>query len=164
MSGQNECLGGAVLPKALVLLSKKLSKKILMQEMFRPKASSPQVFCIISSSRIHYPRGSLEHHKWFCNQFPPFSPVLHCPLGLGELQSCPFPDVFPPLPRSALSSSPFNCALQDGFGQTWWIGDMTIPLQFASLYGGQEVFVWSDCLLDLGTDLLGGNIVFVWDA
>ena len=30
-----------------------------------------------------------------------------------------FPDVvFPPLPLSALSSSPFHCALQDGFGQT----------------------------------------------
>ena len=26
-----------------------------------------------------------------------------------------------------LSSSPFHCALQDGFGQTWWTGDMTIP-------------------------------------
>ena len=36
-------------------------------------------------------------------------------------------------------------------------GDMTIPLQFASLYDGQEVFVWSACLLDLGTDLLVGD-------
>ena len=41
---------------------------------------------------------------------------------------------------------------------------MTIPLQFASLYDGQEVFVWSDCLLDLGTDFLVGNTVFVGDA
>ena len=49
---------------------------------------------------------------------------------------------------------PFHCALQDSFGQTWWTGDMTIPLQFASLYNRQEVFVWSDCLLDLGTDFL----------
>ena len=31
---------------------------------------------------------------------------------------------------------------------------MSIPLNFASLYDGQEVFVWSDCLLDLGTDFL----------
>ena len=29
------------------------------------------------------------------------------------------------------------------------MGDMFIQLQFVSLYGGQEVFVWSDCLLDL---------------
>ena len=82
---------------------------------------------------------------------PVFSifPVLHCPLGPAKLQACPFPDVIvPPLPLSALSSSPFHCALQDGFGQTWWTGDMTIPLQFASLYNGQEVFVWSNCLLD----------------
>ena len=41
------------------------------------------------------------------------------------------------------------------------MGDMTIPLQFASLYNGQEVFIWSDCLLDLGTDFLVGNMVFV---
>ena len=38
---------------------------------------------------------------------------------------------------------------------------MTIPLQFASLYDHQEVFVWSNCLLDLGTDFLVGNMVFV---
>ena len=50
----------------------------------------------------------------------PVSPIfLHCPVGLGELQACPFTDVvFPPLPLSALSFYPFHCALQDGFGQT----------------------------------------------
>ena len=38
---------------------------------------------------------------------------------VGRLQVYPFPDVaFPPLPLSALSSSPFHCALQDAFGQT----------------------------------------------
>ena len=41
---------------------------------------------------------------------------------------------------------------------------MTIPLQFASLYNGQEVIVWSDCRLDCGTDFLFGNMVFVCDA
>ena len=41
---------------------------------------------------------------------------------------------------------------------------MTIPLQFASLYNGQEDFVWSERLLDLGTDFLVGNTVFVGDA
>ena len=38
---------------------------------------------------------------------------------------------------------------------------MTTPLQFASLYNRQEVFVWSNCLLDLGIDFLIGNMVFV---
>ena len=41
------------------------------------------------------------------------------------------------------------------------MGDMSIPLQFAFLYDGQEDFVRSDCLLDLGADLLVGNVVFV---
>ena len=61
-------------------------------------------------------------------------------MGLGELQASPFPDVlFPPLLLPALSSSPFHCALQDGFG-------MVI------------------LLLVLGTDLLVGSKVFVRDA
>ena len=39
--------------------------------------------------------------------------------------------------------------------------DMTILLQFVSLYDGQEVFVRSNCLLDLGMDFLIGNMVFM---
>ena len=36
-----------------------------------------------------------------------FSPVLRCPLGLGELQACPFPVVvFPPLFVSEVSLGP----------------------------------------------------------
>ena len=55
----------------------------------------------------------------FITTFLHFFSVLHWPLGLGELQACPFSDVvFPPLPPSALSSLPFHFALQDGFGQT----------------------------------------------
>ena len=43
------------------------------------------------------------------------------------------------------------------------MGDMTIPLQIASLYHGQEVFVWSDCQLDLGTHILFGEMrTIVW--
>ena len=38
--------------------------------------------------------------------------------------------------------------------------DMSIPLQFVSLYVGQ-IFLWSDCLVDLGTDFLVGDMVFV---
>ena len=38
--------------------------------------------------------------------------VLHCSLGLGELQACLLPDVvFPPLPLSSLSSSPLSLCL-----------------------------------------------------
>ena len=41
------------------------------------------------------------------------------------------------------------------------MGDMSIPLQFVPLYDGQEVLVWTDCLLELGTEFLVGNMVFV---
>ena len=44
------------------------------------------------------------------------------------------------------------------------MGDMSIPLQFVSLYNVQEVFVWSHSLLDLGTDFLVGDMVFASDA
>ena len=32
----------------------------------------------------------MGHHRWLHNQFSPFSPVLHCLLGLGKLQACQF--------------------------------------------------------------------------
>ena len=41
------------------------------------------------------------------------------------------------------------------------MGRMTIPLLFASLYDGQEVFVWSNGMLELGTDFLVGDMVVV---
>ena len=45
----------------------------------------------------------------FMTSFLFFFPVLHCPLGLGQLQACPFPVVvFPLLPLSALSSKPYE--------------------------------------------------------
>ena len=116
------------------------------------------------TSAIPSPWWLLGHHTWFHNQFPPDFSVLQCPLGLDELHARPFPDVvFPPLPLSALSSSPFYCALQDGISQTWWARNMSIPLQFASL-GGDQVFVWFECLLDVDTDFLVGSMVFVWRA
>ena len=34
-------------------------------------------------------------------------------------------------------------------------------MQFASLFGGQEVFTWSDCQLELGTDRVVSDLVFV---
>ena len=41
---------------------------------------------------------------------------------------------------------------------------MTIPLHILSLYDRQEIFMWSNCVLDLGTDFLVDNMVFVWDV
>ena len=35
---------------------------------------------------------------------------------------------------------------------------MSVPLQFASLYDGHEVFIWSDFLLNFGTGSLVGNM------
>ena len=58
----------------------------------------------------------MGHNRQFHNQFLPFFPVLNCPLGLGELQACPFPDVvFPPLLLSALSSFPLSLCLARWF-------------------------------------------------
>ena len=61
---------------------------------------------------------------------------------------------------SARSFFPFHCALQDSFLPDLMRGDMTLPLQFASLYDGHDVSVWFYCLLDLGADFLVGNVVF----
>ena len=113
--------------------------------------SRQSLSCVLSIVIHHHHRSLNREGHWgttddFATSFLHFFPVLHCPLGLGRFQACPFPDVvFPPLPKSTLSSSPFHCDLQDGFGQIWWMGDMTIPLQFASLYERQEVFrtTWS---------------------
>ena len=66
---------------------------------------------------------------------PVSSILLSSPLPSGICQtpglsipSCYLPTSFF-LFLSALSSSPFHCALQAGFGQTWWTGDMAISLK-----------------------------------
>ena len=42
---------------------------------------------------------------------------------------------------------------------------ISIPLQFPSHWLiKRSVFVWSNCLLDLGTDFLVSNMVFAWDV
>ena len=51
----------------------------------------------------HHHQSLIREGRWgstdaFATSFLLFFPVLHCPLGLSELQACPFPDVvFPPL-------------------------------------------------------------------
>ena len=66
-------------------------------------------------------------------------------MGFAELQACPFPDDCLPTPSSLCLLPPFTVPCKMILaGQTWWTGVITIALQFASLYDGQEVFVWSD--------------------
>ena len=91
----------------------------------------------------------------FCNQFPPFYPVLHCPMGYAELQACPFLDVVsPPLFVVVVVVVVVVCLvffhLSPGLVSWFWsrTEDMSITLQSASLYDCQKVFVWSYCLLD----------------
>ena len=64
-------------------------------------------------------RGLLGTIKDFTTSLLQFLGLFLCTLELVELQARPFPDVvFQPLLLSALSSSPFHCALQNSFGQT----------------------------------------------
>ena len=58
----------------------------------------------IKDLALHHHHQSLNREgRWgttnnFATSFLHFFPVLHCPLGLAELQACPFPDVvFPNL-------------------------------------------------------------------
>ena len=52
----------------------------------------------------------------------------------------------------------------------WFWPDLMISRNFHTTsvcvisYNGQGVFMWSDCMLDLGTDFLIDNILFVRDA
>ena len=52
-----------------------------------------------SQNPVHHHHQSLNREgrlgttNDFCNQFSPFFPVLHCPLGLTVFQACPYLDV-----------------------------------------------------------------------
>ena len=87
----------------------------------------------------------MGHHKWFHNQFPPCFPVLHCPLRLGKLQACPFPDVvFPPL-LVCLVFFPLSLCLP-----RWFLPDLmngrhvhTTAVSVSLLWAGLSVMEWS---------------------
>ena len=77
-----------------------------------------------SALHHHHHHQSLNREGRWCTTDDFAISFLHFPLfstapwDLPTLQACSFPDVvFPPLPLSALSSSPFHCALLAGFGQ-----------------------------------------------
>ena len=78
-----------------------------------------ELYLIISSHLSLDREGHWGTTDDFATSILHFSLFFTALKGLAQLQACPFPDVvFRPLPLSALSSSPFHCALQDGFGQT----------------------------------------------
>ena len=59
---------------------------------------------------------------------------------------------------------PLSLCLARRFWPDLMNGKHDHTLQFASLYDRHEIFVVSNWLLDLGTDFLVGNMVFVWDV
>ena len=89
---------------------------------------------------------------------PPFFPVFRCPLGLGELQACPFPDVV----FQTLSPSTFF-PLAKWFwpdlmnGRHDHITAVCVSLQWSGLHVvSLPAGSWHDFLV--------GNVIFVWDA
>ena len=83
--------------------------------------SGPYNYKLHPDTHHHHHQQHHHHHlslnregRWgttddFATSFLHFISVLHCPLRLGDLQACPFPNVvLPPLPLSALSSSSFH--------------------------------------------------------
>ena len=95
----------------------------------------------------------------FTTSFLHFS-VLHCPLGLGELQACPFPDVVFLL--VCLVFFPLSLCL------VRWIWPDLMNDRHVHTTAVCVSLQWSgglqNCLLDLGKDFLVGNMVFVLDA
>ena len=103
----------------------------------------------------------------FLTAIHPFFFVFHCHLGLGELHSCPFPKVSSHLFHCLLCFLlPFTmpCELVLVVPDEWETCPYHLSLRWSGgLYHGQEVFVWSDCLLDLGTDcLVGMRYILSW--
>ena len=91
----------------------------------------------------------------------PVSSILPCsPLPSGTWRTPGL--VFQALPLSALSSFPFYCALQDGFGQTWRTGDHTTAVCVSLQWSGGLRVVRLPARSWHGLPL--GNMVFVWNA
>ena len=80
--------------------------------------------------------------------------------GTGSL----FDVVFPLFPLSASSSLSLNCSLQDSLGQSRWSCDVLVPLQFASFYCSQEVFIRPDGFSSSGFHFLIGYGISVRDT
>ena len=86
--------------------------------MDRPLTAKQDLLLLTSPHLSLNREGVVGAPQMIRKQFPPFLWVFSALWELGELKVCPFPDVvFQLLFLSALSSSPFHCALQYGFCQ-----------------------------------------------
>ena len=97
----------------------------------------------------------------------PVSSIFPCsPLASGTWRipglSIPW-SCLPTISSVCLLFFPLSLCLARWFWSDLMNGRHGHTTEFASLYHGQEVFVWSDCLLDLGTNFHVGNVGFVWD-
>ena len=110
-------------------------------------------------SSLILPHLSLNSESCWCATHNFATSFLHFPCSPLPSGTWRTPGLF--IPRCCLPTSssvclvffPLSLCLARWSGQTWWTGDMIIPLQFVPLYHGQ-VFTWSDCLLSLGMDFL----------
>ena len=85
----------------------RVSKRETVREMCENQSSLALSFTFLHLHLLLNCKGRWGTTDDFTISFVQFS-VLQCPLGLGELQACPFPDVvFPPFLLSASSSPPF---------------------------------------------------------
>ena len=71
-------------------------------QMFELAAQLCYEYLFITTIIVIYPLTArvVGAPQMISHQFPPFFPVLHCPLGHGELQAYPFPNVVHPTPSS----------------------------------------------------------------
>ena len=91
------------------------------------------------------------------------SPSSPLPFGTWRTPNLYIPWCCPPTSFSVfLVFFPLPLCLARWFWPDLMNGRHDLPLQFTSLYHGQEAFLW--CLLGLGTNFLVGKKVFVWDA
>ena len=99
-----------------------------------------------TTSFIHFPLFSLPFRTWQ-------TPGLSIPW-------CCLPTSF----SVCLVFFPFSLCLARWFWQDLMIGRPVSTTSVCVSLRWSWGFVWSDCLLDLGTDLLVSNLVFVWNA
>ena len=131
--------------------------------------------------RLHItlPHATCHYHMLIIIIYPVTTKVVGAP----QIILQPVSSIFPcsPLPSDLANSRPVHSLLLSShlfLCPPCLLPPVTVPCKMLlarpdeletwpyhcslSLYNGQEVFMWSDCLLV--TDFLVGNMVFVWDV